>query len=525
MPRKAEAKRNQAVTRAAKTHAKLDVALEHEAILNDELKSFLEAVHNQNPRPSSKGSRAEGAVRSVPLLASRDKPSVVTGGRAVVKTAGTQTVEPNPSPKPPVVKNVEETPDDWEQWLEEEVTALKKEEGSEPVVFDVGAGDRGVAAAINYGLPMHCLCPVVLVQDLGRVLPSVRDTHVTVCSHRLCSCSCLDSCSRWLGMSRHSMYYLTADDYNRFECGDRLMVELNTYQYNSGHRNEGQYEVRGVVDPNTGIAHKIVKSWSRNKPWSAYYHVEMSSVVDGIRVRPGLYAYPRVRTWKGGVLKATFYFTSERMGSGEFDASSVLPPALAKSLFESAGLGSRAAVGNDAAKKELPPEPVEAMLGVHDKHATQPLSPEEPVSASFTTAPVADKSKDPDDEVRSAVRATLAGLELKGGHDMMATVYSSIQRRFKGKVPKDLATIISEELQGVREAQAVVVTAASREVPLVKVLNGEVPTFGSRVLTTLTGGEGKVVKEVKRRFKRPFQERQSMIRAAEAVDGRVVTQH
>lgn len=540
MPSNIQTKKNRNARKKAARSAKADEFLEHEAMFDDELSNSLFSAH------------LTGEQKEIVKRAPKKAPTSREKGKTTVGESPTpQQPEPHTTPDAapsgaaddePVWEDVEEVLDDWEMWIRDEVAESTQQ--SEPVlVFDVGAGDRGIAAAEASIQPMHCLCPIVIPHDLHRKRPQVGpNSGVTVCSHKLSDCTCLGQ-APWIAKSVHSLYYLGASDLNRFEPGDRLLVEFSTYPNVRGRSEHGPYEVREAEHEGRRV--RVVKQWTRNRPWDAYYHVDISGVVNGIRVSEDLYAYFDVRQHVEGKYRGTFRFSTQRLSWGEFDACDILSFAKAKELFETAppppgaaaGPTASAAIGKETSVVALstrsggPGLPAVDMTGPQNTPAARPLSNGVAAVEPVPAAPAVSKSDskpDSDEKVVETIRAIASGLGTKGGVDKSLEMFHAVQRKFRTRSPEDIQNLIARVIQEVRDAQIALAVAATAEEPKVRALNGEVPSLCDRLVATITPGHfgsGDVVGATKRKVKRPFEDKRRLISLVDTAGGPIKASH
>lgn len=531
---KQEVKENRARASQQRKASALQRELEYDAILDDEVWSSLD-------EGSSNGiSSEDSTIRLRPLLEG-DKIKIPVEPK--VRTPAVR------APIPPV----DDIPDSWEDLISDE---LEEMEGNGVVsLIDVGAGTRGVFSAMKRPCATHCLSPVVIPQDVGRSFPAqaASNPKVTMCRHKLADCTCLSmEKGSWLGIAEESVYYLTPEDWGRFEPGDRLIVKAQTYHSSGGSRGESTFEVRDVeIDAKGGaispwlsrpkVRAKVVKSWQKKSPWKAYYHTDCSRLVEGVVIREGansLYAYPVVKSWTHGVYIAVYHFTSQRLSCGEFVAREALSYADAKEAFEGctpvggsvaqAPKGPQGQAAGVVTPPPSPPTPVvpgPVMPGQPPTTATVPLNV---VAAAVVPTPAAlaipKVAIDHTPEIRSYARTRLLTVETKGGTKVLLPILTAMQRRFQElKLPaEELSKILEEELALVRKAQLYVAKSATDEQSTVKVLNGEKPSLASRMLETVLGNDGQVVEEVKRRvYKDSAKKRKQFVKTADSVGGGV----
>jgi hypothetical protein len=558
MPKKqAEGGKHSARSRAK--GGRLTAALEHEAILDDELGGLLCLLASGKPECK------EAVIKTRPLLQSKKEKK--------------KTDEEQPEAAKAVTETKEEVPDCWEDLVADEVRDMQRS-GAPITVIDVGAGYGGLVKALARPAPTHCLCPVVLPVDVNRRFPpqytptgavegvtatakqeSSEDTHVTVCSHRLSECDCRfpewgvssgaqtsqpKTANRWLGLCDESLYYLSADDLGRFCPGDKLIARLNVATTCGGTRNV-TYEVRA------GWGSAYMRTVMRKRPWEVYCHRAGCDYLKGMLIRPethpagGLFAYPKLLHQKDNKVVVVFGFTTRRCGASEVVVSDNPPPWKMQDseFWEKLGPLVEAACGGlkplDEPKivpiegKHSTPVPTDSdMLGPKPKPSAEPLSAvaggEDPTPPPPKTSQAhpEQKTDDPpkegqEDEIRGFVRARLASQGVKSSTGMLHDVMAATVRKFT-QMPADvISRIIESELALVRDAQLKLAAVATLEAPLVGVISGKEPTIGQRMVTTLRNdgkgrGNGKVVRSLwNRKVALPAQEAVTVVAAHDSV--------
>jgi hypothetical protein len=558
MPKKqAEGGKHGARSRAKE--GRRTAALEHEAILDNELGGLLCLLESGKPECK------EAVTKSRPLLES--------------EKGKKKTDEKRPEVAKPVMEVKEEVPDCWEDLVADEVREIQRS-GAPITVLDVGAGYGGQLKALLRPAPTHCLCPVVLPVDVNRRLPSQYamtgavegkiatakqessdDTHVTVCSHTLADCNCSlpewgglsgaqtsqKTATRWLGLCDESLYYLSADDLGRFCPGDKLIARLNVAAVSGGTRNVS-YELRRDKWNCT-----YMRTTMRKRPWEVYCHRAGFEYLKGMIIRPeshsagGLFAYPRLLHLKDDKAIVVFGFTTRRCGASEVVVGDNPPPRVMQGtefweklepLVDDACGGLKPLdepkVVPAEGKHSAPGPTDNDMLGPKPTTSAGPLSvvaggedptPPPPTASQAHPAPKEDNPpKDSqDDEIRGFIRARLASQGAKSSTGMLHDVMAATVRKFTQTPADTISQIIQSELTLVRDAQLRLAAVATLEAPLVGVITGKEPTLGQRVVTTLRNdgkgrGNGKVVRTLwNKKVALPAQEAVAVVTAHDSV--------